>query len=195
MNYVLQIALFICSFSLSLGIPTYVFAQSSKNFTSIFGIDLSNQKAVVFEKNLKARGTILVFLSSRCPCSASHEPLLKDLAKKYSNFNFIGVHSNGDETVAEAAEHFKKADLGFPVLNDPSSKTADLYGALKTPHAYVFNSAGDLVYDGGVTSSSVGPSADKQYLREVLEDLDSNKKPRFNKQRSLGCYIQRQEPL
>nr|BFD63297.1 hypothetical protein BdHM001_19780 [Bdellovibrio sp. HM001] len=139
--------------------------------------------------------TVVVFMSAKCPCSASHEGLLKDLSQQFKTFKFVAIHSNADEDADITKAHFQDAHLTFPVLADSRSHWADKLGALKTPHVYVFNSTGDIVYQGGVTDSHVGPSAKKHYLKEVLEDLQASKTPRHKEGRALGCYIQRAENL
>lgn len=144
-------------------------------------------------KPAKDKTSILVFISAVCPCSGSHEELLKDLAVKYPQFQFFGIHSNSDEAIPMSEEHFKKAQLGFPVLQDAKSTWANKLGALKTPHAFVISASGEILYAGGVTDSHVGPQAKKFYLKEVLQDLSENKPARYKEGRALGCYIQRSE--
>ncbi len=51
----------------------------------------------------------------------------------------------------ETKKHFSETHFPFPVLQDKKSKWADQFGALKTPHAFVFNKSGELIYKGGVT--------------------------------------------
>lgn len=141
----------------------------------------------------KEKYTVVIFVSAECPCSASHEVLLKDLKKDFKDFAFIGVHSNANESAEITKEHFKASQFPFPVIQDTKSALANKLGALKTPHAFVLNSQGAVLYAGGVTDSHVGPSAKKHYLREVLEDLQAGKTPRHKEGRALGCYIQRED--
>ncbi|WP_373997637.1 redoxin family protein [Bdellovibrio bacteriovorus] len=156
------------------------------------GSDVTSQKEFKFSTADK-EATVLIFVSAKCPCSASHESLLKNLATEYKDMQFVGVHSNSDETLEETKQHFAEAQLPFPVIQDRKSKLANELGALKTPHAFVFNKKGELVYHGGVTDSHVGPSAKKFFLKEVLEDIHAGKAPRHKEGRALGCYIQRED--
>ena len=65
------------------------------------------------------------------------------------------------------------------------------FKALKTPHAFVVDKAGDVVYQGGVTNS-ISPDKDsKFYLKEVLSSLSSTNKSPYEYKRALGCYIKR----
>ncbi|MGE9744104.1 thioredoxin family protein [Bdellovibrio bacteriovorus] len=162
----------------------------AEKLTNLSGIDvLTNETKTFTMENHKA--TVIVFLSAKCPCSASHENLLKDLAQQYKDFQFVGIHSNSDETLEETQKHFREAHLLLPVIRDSRSQWANKLGALKTPHAFVLSPTGEMLYHGGVTDSHVGPSAKKHFLKEVLEDLHAGKPPRHKEGRALGCYIQR----
>jgi hypothetical protein len=135
--------------------------------------------------------TVFVFLSAKCPCSASHENLISQLSKNYPEMEFIGIHANADESPELSRQHFAAAGLSFPVLQDQGGKLADALGAYKTPHAFVFSVAGQLLYSGGVTDSHVGPSAKKQYLQDALAEIRSGKTPSVKEARTLGCVISR----
>ena len=140
-----------------------------------------------------ARGHVLVFLSARCPCSASHEKKLRELAHEFTpqGFTFTAIHSNSDEPEAFAREHFAKLDLGFPIREDAGSKLADALGALKTPHAYIISSDGRLLYQGGVDDSTIADNSKSQFLRDALTDLKQGREPQLAQARSLGCIIKR----
>lgn len=155
------------------------------------GLDVLKNHDVALSFPTKERATVLVFLSATCPCSASHEGVLSKLQEQYSDIPFYGIHSNADEDLATTRAHFEEAKLPFPVLQDNQTLLADKLGALKTPHVFVLDKNGQTIYHGGVTNSHVGPSADKNYLKEVLEDVSQNKPPRHKEGRALGCYIQR----
>lgn len=170
-----------------------VIAYATPTLKSLEGTDVVSEKKISFDLTSSAKGNVLVFLSAKCPCSASHEILLNDLTKKFPDFKFIGIHSNSDEDSSLTKSHFKEAQLNFPVLQDIKNLWANQLGALKTPHAFVFNPHGDLLYQGGVTDSHVGPSAKQQFLKNVLEDIQQGKAPRISEGRALGCFIQRED--
>ncbi|UYL07777.1 redoxin family protein [Bdellovibrio sp. SKB1291214] len=169
-----------------------VFA-TTKQLTSVDGTDVLNGKFVHLETKSAKKGTVVIFMSAKCPCSASHESLLKDMSAQYKDFNFIAVHSNSDETSEVTKNHFAEASLPFPVIQDSKSRLANELGALKTPHAFVLSPAGEVLYQGGVTDSHVGPSAKKQFLKDALEDLQAGKTVRMKEGRALGCFIQRED--
>jgi hypothetical protein len=77
-------------------------------------------------------------------------------------------------------------------LQDQDAKIADEFAALKTPHAFIVNGQGEIVYSGGVTNSANALSSTKEYLREALLSVSKGENPNPREVRSLGCVIARQ---
>ncbi|MGE0615055.1 MAG: redoxin domain-containing protein [Bacteriovoracia bacterium] len=159
---------------------------------ALAGQDLLSDRPVVMPLTDAKGATVVVFLSSRCPCSMSHEPALRDLHAQFASqgIRFVGVHSNVDETPAESARHFREARVPFPVLQDEAAQIANRFGALKTPHVFVW-AGGKLVYQGGVDDSRVAASAKHHYLREALTAIVAGEPPPRGDSRTLGCVIRR----
>lgn len=150
---------------------------------------LTGQKVVV--NSMGKKGLVVVFMSAKCPCSNSHNAELIDLSNTYKDFNFAVVHSNLDEGQNISKPYFEKVNFPFPVIEDQKAEIADSLKAFKTPHAYVFNSDGKVLYEGGMSSSKDLSKADRKYLREALEDIQAGKVVRTPVGRTLGCFISR----
>lgn len=180
-----------CLFLQSFLAPTL--AQASAPLAHLEGKDVVTDKVVTVDAAKSVKGTVLVFLSAKCPCSASHEELLNKLSADFKDFTFVAIHSNADETASDTKAHFEKTHLSFPVLQDQKNAWANQLGALKTPHAFVLNLKGEVLYQGGVTDSHTGPLAKQQFLKDALEDIQNGKTPRLKEGRALGCFIQREE--
>jgi hypothetical protein len=173
--------------------PKILNAAGLKTLKSITANDLFTGQSKTITLEGKDKGLAVLFLSAKCPCSQSHEGLLKKMAQDFKSIKFVGLHSNQDEPVAITKEHFQKVDLGFPLLQDHKAKWADDLKALKTLHVFVFNSIGDLVYAGGVTNSHIALTASKNFLKDVLTTLQNGEKIGFREEKSLGCMISRHE--
>lgn len=137
------------------------------------------------------KGLVVVFLSARCPCSNSHVSELISLATEYKDFEFLAIHSNSNEDEQTSKVYFESKKLPFPVIQDSKSHLADLFKALKTPHAFLINSKGEIVYQGGVSNSADFSKADRNFLHDALEDLKANREVKVLNGRTLGCIIQR----
>lgn len=163
---------------------------------SINGESLVTSKPVTLStKNKDKKGTVLIFMSAKCPCSDSHVPLIKKMAEKYKDFKFTVIHSNLDETKTESQKYFKKAAFNFDVIQDVKTQIADQFQAYKTPHAFVLNPNGEVIYQGGVTNSSHAPAADEFFLENALNEINSGKAVSTPEGRTLGCVILRESEI
>ena len=169
--------------------PISLALASAEIAPQISGVDLITGQKI--EAKPKSQGEVIVFMSSVCPCSNSHLPLIKKLARDYPDYQFVVIHSNADESVEQAKSYFLKSELALPVLQDIDSKFVNLFKALKTPHSFIVNTAGQIVYRGGVTSSASAAPTDTQYLRDALEDLKQGHPVKIANGRTLGCAIRR----
>jgi hypothetical protein len=169
-----------------------VSAQAATVPAAIEGMSLADGTAVRVDPREGSKLTVVVFLSARCPCSASHEPVLAELAREFApEARFVAIHSNADEPEAESAAHFKAAALPFAVIQDHGSRLADAFGALKTPHVYVISSKGEILFQGGVDDSHDAAKAHRPYLKLALQALKEGHTPEVTLARSLGCQIRR----
>ena len=103
----------------------------------------------------------------------------------------MGIHSNANESPSEAEVHFKNSQLGFPILNDSQAQIANAFGAIKTPHAYLVDPQGKVIYQGGVDDSNIADHAKNFFLRDAIESLLKGKPILVSETRTLGCRIAR----
>lgn len=184
------------TFRLAALLALFPAALASASFTppaNVQGADAVTGKPVELRLRDAAKASVIVFVSAKCPCSMSHEGALRDLAKEFSTqgFQFVAVHSNTDEPAEIAEPHFQAAGFPFPVVQDRDAKIANTWGALKTPHVFVVNAQGEVLYQGGVDDSHVQSTSTRPYLRDALVAIQAGQKPEISRTRSLGCAIKR----
>lgn len=148
---------------------------------------LSGKKVSTLNKPKK--GHVIFFLSGSCPCTKKHIPYLEDLSKKYSDYKFLGVHSNSLESFEAAKKEFN--GIKFPIAYDDQAKIANHFKAIKTPHVFVLSNSGETLYHGGVTNSTNPLKAKSFYLENALNDLKKSNKVEVKFAKALGCYIVR----
>jgi peroxiredoxin len=100
----------------------------------------------------------------------------------------------GYVTAAQANELVKSSNAApAAVLLDPQSKIARAYGATVTPHMYVIDAKGTLVYKGGIDSIPSADVADipkaTQYVRVALDDVLTGKPIAEASTRPYGCSL------
>ncbi len=78
-------------------------------------------------------------------------------------------------------------------LLDPSGALGKLYGAQTSPHLFIINPEGLLVYKGGIDSIATSKVEDiakaDSYVRLALQDLAAGKKPAQAVTKPYGCSI------
>ena len=140
---------------------------------------------------------IIFFTCNHCPYVTGTDEVTRLTVKKFNNkqFKFIAINSNSKNTYEEDSfdNMVKRMDeFKFPwlYLYDETQKTAKDYGALKTPHFYVFNQERKLVYTGrGVDSPKDSSNIKVNDLDRVLSELVENKKISVPVTNPIGCNI------
>jgi peroxiredoxin len=100
----------------------------------------------------------------------------------------------GYVTAAQANDIVKRLDAApAGVLLDPQSKIARAYGATVTPHMYIIDASGTLVYKGGIDSIPSSDIADiakaRQYVRIGLDEVIAGKPVTDSSTRPYGCTL------
>ena len=140
---------------------------------------------------------IIFFTCNHCPYVTGSDEVTRQTVEKFqsSKFKFIAINSNSKNTYEEDSfENMVKRmdDLKFPwlYLYDETQKVAKDFGALKTPHFFVFDNERKLVYTGrGVDSPKDSSNIKVNDLERVLEELVNNQKISVPVTNPIGCNI------
>ena len=140
---------------------------------------------------------IIFFTCNHCPYVTGSDEVTRATVEKFQEprFKFVAINSNSKNTYEEDSfENMVKRidDLKFPwlYLYDETQKVAKDYGALKTPHFFVFNQERKLVYTGrGVDSPKDSSNIKVNDLERVLEELKDDRKISVPVTNPIGCNI------
>jgi peroxiredoxin len=79
------------------------------------------------------------------------------------------------------------------VLLDPAGTVGQLYGATNTPHMYVIDKAGTLVYAGAIDDKPTSRKGDvpgaQNYVRAALQAVAANQPVKTPVTRAYGCTV------
>ncbi len=93
---------------------------------------------------------------------------------------------------ADALTRSRKA-APHAVILDPEGRIGRTYGARTTPHMYIIDTTGKLVYMGGIDSITTADPDDipraTQYVRMALQELTSGKSVGTPVTRPYGCSV------
>ena len=99
------------------------------------------------------------------------------------------LHSSVD-SFDEMIYHAEVNDYKFPYTLDKNSKLAKAFGAMKTPHVYLFDNAGELVYRGAIDDNAKNAKKVKRkYLADAINAVSKKMKIKTKTTKALGCSI------
>ena len=146
------------------------------------------------------RGKIVVleWLNFECPFSLYHYKTVKtmaDLAKKYKDKNvvWLAINSTNHTTQKANIDFAKEQKLPYLILDDRSGKVGRAYGAKTTPHMYVINRRGRIVYEGAIDNAQLGkvPAGQKltNYVDKALAELTTGRRVSTGNTKPYGCTV------
>ena len=118
------------------------------------------------------------------------------IADKYKeDVNFVAINSNSKNTYEEDSFEnmvLRMEELKFPwlYLHDESQRTAKDYGALKTPHFFLFDESWKLLYTGRNTDNPRDPKqSTTNDLHDALQEAVDGKDISIPVTNPIGCNI------
>src|SRR5215212_2579093 len=140
-----------------------------------------------------SKGTVLIFVATKCPISNAYNERMQKLAEEYKakGVNVVGINSNSTEPAAEVKSHAAEKGLTFTILKDAGNQIADRFDAQSTPEAYLLDAAGKLVYRGAIDNSRNGDGVTSSYLRDAIEATLAGKPVEKSEVKAFGCSIKR----
>ncbi len=144
-----------------------------------------------------AKFLVIFFTCNHCPYVTGSDEVTRQTAEKYmpKGATFVAINSNSKNTYQEDDfEHMtqRMAEFQFPwvYLYDESQAVALAYGALRTPHFYIFDENRKLVYTGRAVDSPKDPSKiTVNDLDRTLDELTSGKPVSLPVTNPIGCNV------
>ena len=140
---------------------------------------------------------VIFFTCNHCPYVINSDELTRETVEKFKDLDvkFIGINSNSKNTYVEDSFDnmvVRMQENNFPwiYLYDESQEIALKYGALRTPHFYVFNENRELVYTGRAVDNPKDTSkATVNDLENALNELISGKEVANKITNPIGCNV------
>ncbi|MFW5706589.1 MAG: thioredoxin family protein [Bacteroidota bacterium] len=140
---------------------------------------------------------VVFFTCNHCPYVLGSDHITAETARKFRDkgVRFVGINSNSKNTYAEDSfenmvQRMKEHNFPWVYLHDESQEVAMAYGALRTPHFYVFDKERKLVYTGrGVDSPRDDSRITVNDLDRTLSELTAGHKVSIPVTNPIGCNV------
>jgi peroxiredoxin len=140
---------------------------------------------------------VVCFTCNHCPYVVGNEAREKAFVEKYRPRGLAYVALNSNETKDHPTDSFdnmqrRAAALGFswPYLRDETQAVAKAYGAIKTPHFFLFDKDRILRYVGRMDNSPRDQSMVKTHeLADAMEDLLAGRPVKMPVTDPIGCTV------
>ncbi|MBN2163686.1 MAG: thioredoxin family protein [Pontiellaceae bacterium] len=140
---------------------------------------------------------VIFFTCNHCPYVIGSDENTRSVADRFADqgVRFVAINSNSKNTYAEDSfEHMveRMAEFSFPwlYLHDESQEVALAYGALRTPHFFVFNEERKLVYTGRAMDTPRNwQDASTHELADALEALLTGQEIAVPMTNPVGCNV------
>jgi peroxiredoxin len=156
--------------------------------------DGRNYGLVDFSDN---RILVLFFTCNHCPYVIGSDEVTRATAMKYAGKGvvFAGINSNSENTYPEDSfpnmvKRMEEKKFPWVYLYDRDQSVAMAYGALRTPHFYVFDENRILVYTGrGVDTPRDTSKMSVNDLDRTLSELLAGKPVSVPVTNPIGCNV------
>jgi peroxiredoxin len=145
----------------------------------------------------QSRFLVVFFTCNHCPYVLGSDEVTRNTAIQYepAGVKFVAINSNSPNTYLEddfdhMVSRMKQYQFPWIYLVDVSQEVALQYGALRTPHFFVFDTSRNLVYTGrGVDNPRDAGKSLVNDLDRALQELTSGKEITVKITNPIGCNI------
>ena len=149
----------------------------------------------------KENGLLVIFSCNTCPYVKLSENRIKEISirTRRMKVGMILVNSNeAQRSQEDSFDEMKKYALAqgydFNYVVDKNSKLADSFGATRTPHCFLFDKKGLLVYRGAIDDNIKDANdAKEHYLIDAVTAIATGSPVKTTSTKSVGCSIKRAE--
>jgi peroxiredoxin len=144
-----------------------------------------------------AKVLVIFFTCNHCPYVLGSDEVTRQTAEHFmpQGVRFVGINSNSANTYAEDSfehmvERMRTQKFPWLYLHDEPQKVALAYGALRTPHFFVFDRGRKLIYTGrGVDNPRDASKMTVNDLERALQEHLAGKPVSTPATNPIGCNV------
>lgn len=157
----------------------------------------SEDGLTVDSQKIKDPVLVVIFTCNHCPYAKAYEDRIIALANEFDEqgAQFVLINSNDstnypDDSFEAMKIRAKEKKFPFPYCWDESQEVARNFGALCTPHCFVFDRQRHLKYKGRVDDNWKEPEkVTERNLHDAISALVKDMEPPVHEANAIGCSI------
>lgn len=195
--------LFLVAFGYAFGdVKTLEIGATAPDF-NLIGID---DKNYTLDSYSNADILVIIFTANHCPTAQAYEGRIIKMVNDYKDKGvaIVGISSNNPDALRldeygytdigdsfeDMKQRAKDMKYNFPYLYDGDlQEAAKAYGAIATPHVFIFDKERKLRYVGRIDDGENIKKVKNHDTRNAIDALLAGKKVPVEKTKSFGCSI------
>lgn len=162
-----------------------------------FSLPATDGKTYSLQDFADAKVLVVFFTCNHCPYVVGSDEVTRQTVNKFEDqgVRFIGINSNSeatkpDDSFDNMVKRMEEHQFPWVYVRDKSQETAKAYGALRTPHFYVFDQERKLVYTGrGVDNPRETDKMTVNDLENALREHLAGKPISTPLTNPIGCNV------
>lgn len=162
-----------------------------------FSLQATDGRKYSLESFQETPWLVLFFTCNHCPYVLGSDQATRATADKFASqgVRFVAINSNSPHTYEEDSfdrmvERMEKEQFPWLYLHDASQQVALAYGALRTPHFFLFDNERNLLYTGRAIDTPRDSSKATCFdLERALEEAVAGKAISVPLTNPIGCNI------
>ena len=162
-----------------------------------FKVPATDGKTYSLADFAEAKALVVFFTCNHCPFVLGSDEVTRATADRFrgKGVAFIGINSNSEHThpnddFVHMVERMKQHHFPWIYARDKSQDVAKAYGALRTPHFYVFDQERKLVYTGrGLDNPRNAAESTINDLDRALEEVVAGRPVSTPATNPIGCNV------
>ena len=144
-----------------------------------------------------AKALVVFFTCNHCPFVKGSDEVTRKTVERFGpqGVAFVGINSNSvntnpDDSYEKMIERIEEHKFPWTYVHDASQEAALAYGALRTPHFYVFDQDRKLIYTGrAVDSPKDAEKITVNDLENALSEYLDGKQVSVPLTNPIGCNV------
>jgi len=162
-----------------------------------FCLSGTDGKVYTLKSFSEAQFLVIFFSCNHCPYVTGSDELTRQVAERYAEHgvSFVAINANAadryeEDSFVHMVERMQEQRFPWVYLYDETQEIARAYGAICTPHFFVFDSARCLIYSGREVQTPMEPEkSGRNDLEEALKEVLSGQTVQTDTTAPVGCSV------